>query len=541
MKLEKASGDEVDSRKKPKFAVKSSAMMYPIFRKAILYLVILAAGISLSGHLSAQDTTKIILEQADTWEYNKAIEPDVQRIIGNVVLRHDTGYLYCDSAYLDEVKNEVLAYGHVHIKASDTLNLYGDSLQYNGNTKLARVWGNVSLVDNQTVLTTDSLLFDRKTQIAWFNNWGKIVNDDNVLVSKYGYYYTGDKEFFFKQKVILLNPDYIMNSDTLMYNTVTEIAYFFGPSTIVSKDKKDSIYCINGWYDTQKDISQFNYGAKIYHEAQLLTGDTIYYERVNGFGQVFNNALLLDTVQNIALTGNYGEVVRKRGFGFMTQRATGILIEKKDSLFLHADTIKAFFETGEEQEKIRELLAYYQVKFFRKDLQGACDSLAYHSSDSTMCMYHDPVIWSEKNQLTADTITLTIRDGELDTMVLYKSAFLISRDEDTAKFNQIKGKDMVAYFFHNDLYKIKVLGNAETIYFAREEDKSLIGVNKLYSGDMMIFVEKNQIKTITYIGKPSGTLYPEKDVSPYDLFLKNFRWLEERRPKAKEELYAPSL
>lgn len=512
-------------------------MTHPFLRNILLSLLFLASGIWPSGILLAQDTTKIILEQGDTWEYNKLIGPDIQRIIGNVILRHDTGYLYCDSAYLNDLTNIVKAYGNVHIKASDTLNLFGDSLQYNGNTKVAEVWGNVKLIDNQTILTTDSLDFDRKTQIAWYDHWGKIVNHDNCLVSLYGYYYTNIKEFFFKDDVILIHPDYSLKSDTLMYNTVTEIAYFYGPSTIVSNDKVDSIYCTDGWYDTQKDITRLRYGGEIYHGAQFLTGDTVYYERLNGFGQVFNHAFLLDTVQNIALTGDYGELVRKRGVGFMTDRATAILIDKKDSLFLHGDTIKAFFDPEEEQIKIRAVFAYRHVKFFRDDLQGACDSLAYHSSDSTIYMYVEPVIWSGKNQLTADTITLTIRNSELDSMVMYRSAFIVSQD-DTTKFNQIKGKDMIAYFIQNDLYKIKVLGNSETVYFAREEDRTLIGINKLYASDMLIFVEKNDIQTITYIDKPEGTLYPENEISPYDLKLKGFNWLEKLRPKTKEEIYS---
>lgn len=511
--------------------------MYPLrTRNILISLLLMASGFWPSGILVAQDTTKIILERADTWEYNEAIGLDVQRIIGNVALRHDTGYLYCDSAYLNEMTNVVLAYGHVHIKASDTLNLYGDSLQYNGNSKVAKVWGNVKLVDNQTILTTDSLDFNRRTEVAWYDNWGKIVSDKNCLVSKYGYYYTNIKEFFFKEKVILINPDSYMRSDTLMYNTVTEIAYFFGPSSIVSTNRVDSIFCIDGWYDTQKDIARFRYGAEIYHEAQLLTGDTIYYERVNGYGQVFNNAMLLDTIQDIAITGNYGELIRKRGVGYMTDHATGIMIEKTDSLFMHGDTIKAYFDPDDDTQQIRAMFAYYKVKFFRKDLQGACDSLAYHGSDSTMYLYHGPVIWSGENQLTADTITLTIRNGELDTMVMYRSAFIISQD-DTSKFNQIKGKDMIAYFLKNELFKIKVIGNSETVYFAREEDNTLIGINKLYSSDMLIFVENNDIRTITYIDKPSGTLFPENEISPYDMVLKGFNWQGDRRPKTKEEIY----
>ena len=148
-------------------------MLRSIIRNVFLLLLLQASGIWQSGIIQAQDTTKIVLEQADTWEYNKAIGPDIQRIIGNVILRHDTGYLFCDSAYMNDMTNEVKAYGNVHIKASDTLNLYGDSLRYNGNTKIAKVWGNVKLVDNQTILTTDSLDFDRQTQIDWYDNWAK--------------------------------------------------------------------------------------------------------------------------------------------------------------------------------------------------------------------------------------------------------------------------------------------------------------------------------------------------------------------------------
>jgi len=413
-----------------------------------------------------------------------------------------------------------------------------DSLDYDGNTKVAKVWGNVRLVDNQTILTCDSLDYDRNTGIAWYDNWGKIVNGDNNLVSQLGYYYTNEKEFFFRRKVVLMNPDYVMNSDTLMYNTVTEIAYFYGPTTIVSHDKTDSIYCTDGWYNTQTDVTRLRFGAEIYHEGQLLTGDTLYYERENGFGQAVNHAYLLDTVQDIAVSGNYGEIIRKECRAFMTQRAMAILIDEQDSLFLHADTIKALFDSETETEEIKAVFAYNHVRFFRQDLQGGCDSLAYHGADSTLFMYHDPVIWTGKNQLTADTITMTIRNSELDSMVMYRSAFIVSID-DTGKYNQIKGRDMVAYFLRNELYKIRVLGNAETVYFAREEDRTLIGINKLFSSDMLIFVEDNEIQSITYIQKPSGALYPEDKISPYDLFLKDFRWLDTRRPRTKEDIFLP--
>jgi len=492
----------------------------------------LFAYLFLPAYSYSQETTKILLEKADKWEYNKAISPDIQRIIGNVVLSHDSTVLYCDSAYLNENKNNVMAFGNVHIRVSDSLNIYGDSLKYEGNTKVAHIKSNVKLIDKETVLTTDTLVYSRKTRIAQYDFWGKIINGKNVLVSKHGYYYTDTKEFFYKEKVIVTNPEYLMHSDSLMYNTVTEITYFFGPSNI--KGKEDSIYCENGWYDTRLNIARFRKNGKIFHGDQFLTGDSMYYERYTGYGQVFRNAVLVDTAKNIVMNGQYGEIRRKKGFAFMTGRAVAIMVDKKDSLFMHSDTIWSTFDTA---QNIKGVFAYYKVKFFRKDLQGLCDSMVYHGSDSTMTMYHDPVLWSGKNQLTADSIMLAIRNGQADSMVLFNSSFIISKD-DSDKFNQVKGRVMVGYFnSKNEIYKIRVLGNAETIFFVREEDRSLIGINKAVASDMLIYLEKNELKTITYIDQPVASLSPEKDISVYDLKLKGFHWIPGRRPLKREDIF----
>lgn len=217
----------------------------------------------------------------------------------------------------------------------------------------------------------------------------------------------------------------------------------------------------------------------------------------------------------------------------MTSKAVASLIEKKDTLFIHSDTIRANFDTN---RQVKTIFCYHKSKFFRTDIQGMSDSLTWHSSDSSMTMYIHPVIWSGKNQLTADTITLTMRNNQVDSMFMRNSAFIISRD-DSGKFNQVKGREMTGFFINNDLYKIKVTGNAETVYFAREDDRTLIGINKAESSNMLIFLEKNEVKSITYIGQPTAVLYPEKQISPYDLFLRDFVWIEEKRPLSKEDIF----
>lgn len=503
--------------------------MMPGIKHYFLFILL-----AVNHSLICQEAQKTRIQYTgNTWEFNKLIYQDGPRILGNVVMNHDSAFLYCDSAYVNEAGNSVTAYGNVRIKLSDTLNLYSDSLRYSGNTKIANAFSNVKLIDNQTVLTTDTLIYNRNTQIARYDYWGKIVNDRNTLVSRHGYYFTQNKEFFFKDKVMMNSPDYTMHSDTLMYNTVTEISYFYGPSHIISKDGKDSIYCENGWYDTRLDLARFRNRARIYHEATFLTGDSMYYERKNGFGQVFRRAQIVDTSQNILLMGNYGEIRRREGYAFMTDSAVGVLAEKKDSLYMHADTVRGTFDSA---QNIKNVFCFYKVKFFRHDIQGMCDSLVYFGRDSSVTMYRQPVIWSDSNQLSADSIRLTMRNGEPDSLKMHGSAFIVSKD-DTAGFNQIRGRNVLARFRDRELYKINVLGNAQTIYFAREEDKSLIGINMAVSSDMLIFLEQNKLKSITYIGNPDAHLLPESTVPQNERKLKDFKWEESRRPVDKQDIF----
>jgi len=500
-----------------------------MLKKKLLLIVLL-----MTMGAYAQKHTVIRLEQGNNLNYDKMLGPSTYRVVGNVIFEHEGAFLYCDSATMDEKTNNVICYSHVRIKSSDTLNLYGDLLNYNGDTRIADITGKiVRLVDNETTLTTDHLYFDRNTNIANYETGGKIHNKENRLTSKKGYYHTDKKEFFFKDKVVLTNPDYVMNSDTLKYNTVSRTAFFYGPSTI--KGKKDFIYCENGWYDTKKEVSKFSRNAYLINENQTLKGDSLYYDRTNGIGRAVRNVSIIDTVQNIVFKGNKGNYFEKNGYAVLTDSAYAIMIEKTDSLFLHADTLKATFDTA---RTTKELYAFYKVKFFRNDLQGMCDSLAYVVKDSTLSLYNSPTLWSGKNQLTADTIRIFVKDKKINELRLYNTSFIVSRDTLT-NYNQIKGKNMIGYFKNNQIYKVTVSGNSETLYWVREDDKSLIGISKMISSDMIIGIKENKVDRINYISKPKGALYPEKDLTSHDLLLKDFKWLDDKRPYTRLDIFKP--
>jgi len=482
----------------------------------------------------SQKTTKIDLINANTLEYNKKLGENVKRLIGSVVLKHDSTILYCDSAYLNSESNSVDAFGHVRIN-SGTVIINGEVLNYDGNARNAVIHRNVTMTDNnnKTTLTTDLLNYNTRTDIGNYTTGGKIVDPENVLTSKIGYYYANKKEFFFKKNVVLINPKYTMHSDTLMYNTATEISYFYGPTTIVSKE--NFIYCENGWYNSKTDVSQFNKNAYLKNKDQKISGDSLYYERQTGYGKALNNITAVDTIQKVTIKGNYGEFWEKTGKTVVTRKALLIQAVEKDSLFLHADTLKAFTDSTGAGKR---MYAYHHAKFFKSDMQGVADSIYYSFRDSVMYMYKRPMLWTDKNQLSGDTITLHLSHGEIKQLNIYSSSFIISKD-DTNRFNQIKGRNIVGHFIANKLNKINVYGNGETIYYVRDDKTKLIGVNKAEAENLLIFVKENAIKTITFLSKPDAVLYPEKDLSTNDVRLKNFKWEEENRPCDRDDIFFP--
>jgi len=481
----------------------------------------------------AQKPAKVKIIRADDLKAGKQGKDKIQRLIGNVILLHDSTYLYCDSAHLNEKENSFDGFGNVHIKVSDTLNIYSDILNYNGNNKIAELHYNVRLIDKLSKLYTDHLWYDRTNNYAWYLTGGEIIDTVNNLVSKKGYYYTDTKEAVFSDSVALTNTRYVMECDTLKYLTESEMSYFYGPTTITSDS--NLIYCENGWYNTKTDKSFFSRNAYIITKEQKLSGDTLYYDRNTDFGLAFGNVSLLDTVQQMLIKGNYGEFKKRAGFSFVTDSAVAVMINK-DSLFLHSDTLWIHFDSTQNPEY---LLAYHKMKFFRNDMQGMCDSLVYSFSDSTIFMYQSPVLWSLQNQLSADTIRIALTNNQIDTLALVEDAFIISLDDSTRKtYNQLKGRVIVSYFKNNEMKVIKILGNAESIYFVRDELKRLVGINKSLSSDMRIYLDSNKIKVITPIINVDSHMYPpEGELQENDLFLKNFIWIKGKRPMRKEDIF----
>jgi len=477
---------------------------------------------------------KVEIIQSNSLDFDFHVA-DAQRLIGNVILKYGEVKLYCDSAYKYE-NQDFDAFGNIRIVQGDSLNLRGKSLRFTSADKIARMRDNVVLQDKDITLTTEFLDYNLDTEQAYYYNGGKMLSrsNQNVLTSATGYYDTVSEMLFFRKDVELTNPEYQVWSDTLKYNPISEKAFFFGPTNI--KSDNTTIYCENGWYDTKKEICQFNKNAVINSGANILSGDSIFYDGEQGFGEVFRNVAISDTTSKYLITGNYGWHHRDNETSFVTGDALMTQAMDQDSLYLHADTLRAMPDTLQ----LKRIVAYKNARFFKSDLQGKADSLIYLQSDSTIYFYNNPILWSEENQLSGDSIRIKTFEGKIDKLVLNGNSFIIS-EVVPGKFNQIKGRNMDGIFRENKLKFVLVKGNGQTVYYPTETDENdkirAVGLNKVDCSDLRITIEENAIQQISFINNPSGKLVPNNLLEEGDEFLEGFLWEIQSRPKSVEDLF----
>jgi lipopolysaccharide export system protein LptA len=439
--------------------------------------------------------------------------------------------MWCDSAHYYPDLDQVTAYSKIHIEQGDTLNLYGDYLFYDGKSGLAFVKTNVELINKDTHLYTDSIHYDVNTRIAKYTNRGRITNAKNTLTSIIGAYYSLENLFHFKDSVKIVNPDYVMKADTMDYNSLSEIAYFTGPTEL----NGDSLYlyCEKGWYDTKKEITSVWKNAVIDNRQQIVHGDSLFFNDSTGYGESFRNVVIEDTANKIAVEGNYAWYYKQPEKFMVTDKAVFIQISKQDSLFLHGDTINSVTVSDKSGKVYRLMRAFHGCRVFSKGLQARCDSLSYSFQDSVIRLYTSPVIWSEEDQLTSDSMAVFTKNRQTDRLELYNNAFVASK-VDTVRFNQLKGRSLTGHFKNNEVYKINIKGNGEVIYYLLDGE-TVAGVDRSKCANIEILFDKGKISEIYEYENPEGFSDPPLPLTP--LRLEGFKWLDSLRPKKKADIF----
>ena len=491
---------------------------------SLLILLLTAVGVQ------AQDKIEI-LPGVGSLERGEKNGVEYLRLLQNVQLKQKDTYLYCDSAHFYREQNYVDIFSNVRV-VQKTLTITSSTATYNGNQRVATFKGGVNLRDENLTLTTPSLIYNMATRIGRYTEGGTIVETQNTLTSRAGNYNLDTKLLSFKGNVHVVSKDADIQSDSLQYNTTNKTAYFVTHTRI--KNEQGNLTALGGYYNIVTKESQF-INSQVETTDYTISGQRLLYDRARQYLHATGNVKMVskDPKNKVIITGQ--EAKHWEGLGRSKVSGSPVMrsLVSGDTLFISADTLISVDNKDPKQKDF--LYAYYGVRIFKSDLQGKCDSLSYNLTDSLMMMNYDPILWSNNSQLVSDKMHMQMKNRTIDRMYMYTNAFIVSEDS-LKNLNQIKGRDMTAFFEAGNIRRVDVNGNGESIYFALEGDSVLTGMNKTVCSDMVLKFKDKKLQTISFLTNPDASFIPPHELKEPDKRLKGFKWRIDEKPTKQQVL-----
>ncbi len=456
----------------------------------------------------------------------------MNKTTNQVFIEHEGIEMWCDLAFHYKEENFVKAIGNVRIQQGDSVAMRSQYAEYRGDSKFAYARGNVWLKKDTTTVTSDTMYFDRIKQQAYYRSGGTVTSPNSEITSRIGRYYLNDDKISFINEVEVVNPQYVINSEQLDFYSENEHAYLYGPTTIVSDSSQ--VYCERGFYDTKNDKGYFVKNSRIDYDNRQVWGDSLYFDRARNFASATNNIKVLDTLNSSLIKGHYAEVYRDKDSVFITQRAVAITVEQQDSVYIHGDKL---IVTGKPENRI--VRGFYNVKLYKSDLSGKCDSIHVNQKTGLTQMINRPILWSDESQITGDSIHLvsnTVTE-KIDTLKVFDNSFIIQKDS-ISGYNQIKGQYLNGYFNDaNELEKVDIENNAESIIYIREDTGALQGIDKSKSASITITFMDKAIDEVIKYKNPGGDIWPESQWVGLPQTLQDFEWRGDERLRSKEDIF----
>ncbi|MFT4093796.1 MAG: OstA-like protein [Niabella sp.] len=529
-----------------------------------------------------RDTIKVI--NANTLSLQKENDSTNLTVLeGDVILQQGKTIFKADKAIKNDRLNTFEAWGHVHINDADTTHIYSDHLKYFGTPQIANLDGNVRLTDGKATLTTPSMVYNMNTNMGTYKEGGKVVNKKTVITSKEGEYYSDWKDVYFKKNVVVTDPAYHITTDSLKYNTNTQIATFI-TQTHIKDSARRSIDTPDGFYNLRTGVAEFNQRSSVYDADRktTVTGDAL--SLTDSIAKATGNAIVTDSIRGTIIIANLIFQNRLSEAVLATQKPVMIIKQDSDSIYVAADTLFSarltdLFEmrsshiidtsslisltdsaiagavqkdtlkkkdTGlvknkkpqpdQQDSTDRYFEAFHNVRIYSDSMQAISDSLFYSFKDSTFRLYKDPVVWGKESQITGDTVLVHTQNKQPSWMEAYNNGFMVNYVAEEA-YNQIKSSRIDAYFLEGGLDSIRAKGSAEFIYYLQDDDSAFTGVNQGTCDIIDSYFKDKQLNKIVLRSNVDGTIYPIKQKSPGEMKLEGFKWREALRPKTKYDLF----
>ncbi|KPQ16614.1 MAG: OstA-like protein [Algoriphagus marincola HL-49] len=479
--------------------------------------------------IRAQENNALEILRADSLKGAMGFE----RLLGSVRMKNQSTLIECDSAHFFRADNKAKLYGRVFIRSEeDSVTTRSAYAEYDGNTKLAKLRTNVVFTNMETTVYTDYLDYDRAGNIAYYYNDGRVVDSTNVLTSEKGRYEVNRERITFTDDVVLVNPDYTMKTNFLVYLTIPKTAETKGLTNLISKDGNTLDASKGSFYDTQAKNFRF-FDGLVESETSRVKADELLYRENEAYYEGKGDVRVLNKEREVEIFGDQGQYWEDRGYSLVHGKALVRRYFETDTLYMTADTL---ISQDHESDSLKYLLAFSSIQLVKSQMSGIADSLSYNYSDSTIRLFQDPAIWDNRSQITADSMTFFIENEQLRKLFVKNKAFAVMTDT-LVNFNQMKGRSMTGLFENGDLNTLDITGNGESLYYALEGDTLVQGVNKTLSATIKMSFAEGQLKKVNYGVKPEGKFIPVQDIGEEGGKLEGFVWRKEEKP-TMEKIFA---
>ena len=504
----------------------------------------------------SQEKKIIQIIEAGSFDRNEKILPGANILKKDndirVHLLHDGMDIWSDYALFYKKNNSFKARGNVIVKQGDSIELYSNLLDYDGNERKIAAKEDVVFINNNTVLKTQVLFHDRDLKEIYFEKGGIINDSINTIKSNNGKYFLETSKYSFENRVNVYNSDYNINSQKLDYFTDSEKAFFYGPTVINGNDY--TIFCEKGFYNTKTKSGYFVKKSKILYDNRKIEGDSLIFDDLKKYAAGSKNVVITDTINNTIIKGDFGQVYKALDSAMITKNSYAIKIFERDSLFIKADSL---FAIGPENNRL--IKGRYNVNFIKSNMSGKSDKFIMNQKNGLIKLLRNkmskkelqiltskeiakknPIIWNGDSQMTGDEIHILsdINTNELDSLKILNNAFIIEKDSiGVNNYNQVKGIDLFGKFKENELIRLKINRNTEMIYYLYDEDTNeLVGIDKAICSSIEMIINDNKIEEIIFYTNPEGKVYPENELEVNEKVLNGFNWRIDEKILNKTEI-----
>ena len=441
------------------------------------------------------EKTRINILGASVIERNPEIS-DASRLIGNVKLALDDAILTCDSAYrFDDGRFEV--FSEIVISQEPTTILRANYGVLNPDIGAVEIKGDVIFNHEELSISCPSLTYNIDTKHVSYYERAIITEGDRFLSSNIGVYSSKTNRLYAGGNVEILELKDIIQSDSLSIDRNSKTLRLYKSSHLEIGEA--IIKCEKGVYNGKTGKGWFSGPASMMDDQGLLAGDSIIINRDDNMGMAWGHVMISDSSRSMIVEGAFAS--RSENSDLVTGLSHDLVqivnIEGSDTLKMHTLSLEQ-----------RENMFYASggVVFKQGEFSGSGDSLSWDKSDDEMWLLGEPVVWSQEDEMTGDTVKMKLKENRPSSMQMIGNANVLSPANDSLD-HFISGRNLLALFSKGKLSSVDVIGNGIAQYYSID-DLDDISLNRATCSQIQMLFSEGKVTRITLLGLPDGKFHP---------------------------------